>query len=210
QYGSLRSSQYYDENGVALAFRSLDLTIDQSTGLVRESRDMAGLVTLYERDEMGRLTWVKPEVGHGAWIQYVYTRATSSTAPAKVEILHRPNGSETATALARSAIHFESFGRVWKEQRLMPGVGWSSRETRYNGMGWKSQVSEYSADTPAGWTRYLDYDPFGRPRTIRPPDGAGHDVAICYTGVRLVERTTKVGSARDAAGQIVETESTTT
>ncbi|MCP4677687.1 MAG: hypothetical protein GY854_19650, partial [Deltaproteobacteria bacterium] len=30
QYGSLRSSQYYDENGVA--FRSLDLTIDQSTG----------------------------------------------------------------------------------------------------------------------------------------------------------------------------------
>ncbi len=62
---------------------------------------------------------------------------------------------------------------------------------------------------PVDWTQYLDYDIFGRPGTIPPPDGASHDVEISYTGVRLVERRTKVGSSRTAGGQITETESKT-
>jgi len=85
-FGSLASTQYYDEAGVALSFKSLDLTIDRNTGLVSESRDSAGLSTLYEYDTMGRLEWEKPELGHESWTQYVYTPATSATALAKVQI----------------------------------------------------------------------------------------------------------------------------
>ncbi len=61
--------------------------------------------------------------GHGSWTQYVYTPATSATSPAKVEILLRPNGSETATALVRSDVHFESLGRVWKERAAPISIG---------------------------------------------------------------------------------------
>lgn len=87
------------------------------------------------------------------------------------------------------------------------------RETNYNGVGWKSQVSEsYLLNTtPAAWTKYLSYDAFGRPGTVRPPDGQAHDVTFAYYGVRAVDRTVNVGTTYNAAtGTVTEAAATTT
>ena len=65
---------------------------------------------------------------------------------------------------------------------------WNVRETRYNDRGDRESVSELGSPGPGGLTQFLDYDPFGRPGTIRPPDGTDHDVALAYTGVSSTSR----------------------
>jgi len=168
--------------------------------LASSSKDPAGLVTNFEYDAMGRLVWAKPESGHGAWTQYAYTPATSATALAKVQVLQRANGSQTGTILSQEEVAFDSLGRVWKERRLLPGLDWVMRETLYDGAGQRSQVSEWADESTSPfvqhWTKYLDYDPFGRPRTIRPPDGSAHDVTLIYTGDRVVRRKVKVATTK--------------
>jgi RHS repeat-associated protein len=142
----------------------------------------------------------------------VYQTATS-TAPAKVIIRGKGNGSKTAGTITINQLYFDGLGRVSKELNFMPGTLWGVRETQYNGAGWKSQVSEVYplTGTPTAWTKYLSYDAFGRPGTVRPPDGASHDVTFNYFGVRLVERTVKVGTTYNAtAGTVTEATATTT
>src|SRR5262249_49775992 len=95
----------------------------------------------------------------------------------------------------------DSFGRVWWEQTQMPDSN-PSRYTLYNAMGWKTHQSEYSVDQPK-YTLYLNHDPFGRPRTVRPPDGTQHDVTYQYAGDRKVVRTTATG-VYYSGGQVVE------
>ncbi len=207
QYGARATSQY-----AGVSFKSLDRTIDASTGLASSSRDTAGLQTDYEYDPMGRLAWSMPPVGHGAWTEYVYQTATSTT-PAKVIIRRRGNGSKTAGVILPTQLHFDGLGRIWKEQTFLPGSVWGVRETQYNGAGWKSQVSEiYPLNgTPTAWTKYLSYDPFGRPGTVRPPDGQAHDVTFNYYGVRIIERTVNVGTTYNAAtGTVTEAAAKTT
>ncbi|MCP3978409.1 MAG: hypothetical protein GY716_03620, partial [bacterium] len=70
----------------------------------------------------------------------------------------------------------------------------------------RTSVSEIELGTPANKTVYLEYDPFGRPGRIRPPDGSAHDVTFSYAGVRQVARTRQV--ATGAGG--LETPSTVT
>lgn len=207
QAGTLATSEWKTSGGAGLGFKHLDLTVDTNTGLASISRDTAGLATAYEYDAMGRLTWVKPPTGHDGWTEYVYTRATSSTALAKVNVNQRRNGSKTAAVLAQSSVLYDAFGRVWREKRRMPGAVWVTRETKYNGNGWVSSVSETeSATAPTHVTQYLGYDPFGRATTIRPPDGSAHDVTFTYTGVRVTERREKIGTGRNATtGAITET-----
>ena len=55
----------------------------------------------------------------------------------------------------------------------------------------------------AGVTHY-DYDAFGRPTRITPPDGSAHDALLSYAGDRTVTRTVKIGSSRNTSGLIVE------
>ena len=208
--GALATSRYTNDNGTDVGFTSVNLTVDASTGLVAASQAPAGVVTDFEYDALGRLQWEKPASGHGAWSQYVYHRALSAAAPAYVQILRRANGSETGTILAREEVHFDAFGRVWKERRLMPGIGWVERQTLYDGMGHQSRVSEWIVEGGAQhWTDYLNYDARGRPGTIRPPDGSAHDVTLTYTGDRVVRRQVKVGTSRTAQGVTTETTSQT-
>jgi len=164
---------------------------------VQTSRDSAGLATTYEYDTLGRLTAVLPAAGHDGRTRYFYTRATSSSVLAKVDI-HHQNNAGTAT-LAESRILFDALGRVWKEEQRLPG-GWSTRETLYDGLGQKSYVSEQG--TLGEGTSFQEYDPFGRPRRVRPADSVSgsHDVTFTYAGVRSVTRTVKV--ATSAAGEV--------
>jgi hypothetical protein len=190
QYGAGNLSQYYDAAGNALSFKSLDTDIDLSSGLVKKSRDTSLIGTSYEYDTLGRLTAVKPDTGHDGWTIYTYSRSLGASSPAQVQVSRQPNGG--GTALAESIIKYDSFGRVWQEHTKMPDGTWSIRQTSYNPLHWKTQVTEQG--NTAKKTEYLNYDPFGRPATIRPPDGSTHDVALSYLGVRKVSRTSKVGN----------------
>ena len=212
QFGARRTAQYRDANtsvsGTLLSHKHLDLDVDQNTGLVRVSRDSAGLATTFEYDNMSRLTWTKPAAGHGAWVQNVYGNATSASSLAQVTTIQRPNGSTTGV-LAERVVTFDSFGRPWRDREKLPDGSWNVQETRYDGMGRKSMVSSrepYSAfSSPSNWTTYT-YDWSGRLLRERPPDGAAHDVTYSYTGTRLVQRTTPIATSTTAESAVTVTE----
>ncbi len=188
-----RTSQYVNAAGSPLSFKVRDEEIDPNTGLVRLSRDGAGLATSFEYDPSGRLTWEMPETGHDGWTERFYTSA-SPTAGASILVRRRANGSKSAVVQSQSLVVFDGLGRLAQEQQRLPGGAWSVRETRYDGAGNRTWVSELQSGTPTKATQFLDFDAFGRPRTVRPPDGSGHDVTLSYAGVRSVSRTAKVGT----------------
>jgi YD repeat-containing protein len=145
QYGVRMLSQYFDAAGNPLSFKSLDTDVDPGTGLVKTSRDTSGIITNYDYDAMGRLTGVKPEPGHDGWTIYTYTRATSASALAQVQISRQVNGG--GASLAESFVKYDAFGRVWQEQTRMPDATLSTRQTSYNALHWKTQVTEQGSAT---------------------------------------------------------------
>jgi RHS repeat-associated protein len=179
-------------------FKTLDLTIDPSTGLASRSRDAAGLETAFTYDSMGRPLTADP--AGDLMTTYTYRLASSASSLARVTVARVT--SPGAPAAAESRIDFDAFGRPVKEEQRMPDGSFSARQTVYNALGWKTFVSEQGS--PFG-TTFLNFDPFGRPGTIRPADGAAHDVTISYAGVRQVSRTAKVATSSTA-----ETSQTTT
>ena len=202
--GVRATSAWVSSSGAALAGGSiLNLTIDPSSGLPTSTTDTAGVKTDLVYDALGRPTWERPTPGNGAWTEYKWTKATSATAQAKVEIFKRPNGSTTAS-LAQSRIYFDPFGRPWRDQVLGADGTWSTVDTGWNSMGWKRSVTEREPVAPTDWTQFKDFDPFGRPRTIQPPDGTGHNVTLAYAGVRIVSRSVNVKTGAS------ETSATTT
>jgi len=68
----------------------------------------------------------------------------------------------------------------------------STVETDYG--GWKSQTSvpHAESDTPF-WTKFADYDPFGRPGKTTSPDNK--DTTFSRTGARKVSRTVSVATS---------------
>ncbi len=194
QFGVRASSQYSGAN-----FFSLNQTVDGSTGLTVQSRDASSIITDYEYDTLGRLTWIKPEAGNfDGWMEYVYSRALSPSALANVLVRRRNNGSQTAAVQAQSQIFFDALGRVWQEKQLLPSGSFNVRETLYDAAGHKASVSELQTGTPTKKMQFLNYDPFGRAKTIRPADGASHDVTFNFFGTRVVERTVKIGTTTGA------------
>lgn len=205
---ALATSRHYD-GSTPLPFYSAKRDVDPRTGLVAKSYDISDIGTSYEYDLLGRLTWVKPDTGHDGTTEYKYTRATTSSALAKLEILRRGNEIFTGNAMAESFIDFDGFGRVTSESRRLPGTSsWSSRATKYNAQGLLLSVSEWG--NSAKKTTYGSYDAFGRPGTITPPDGAAHAVGFQYTGDREVKRTTKVATDIGDLDVIIESDSITT
>jgi len=205
QYGALASSQYSGST-----FKHLDRTIDVS-GLLRSVRDSAGIQTDFEYVNFER-TWEKPAPGHDGWVEYVHTNATSATAPANVLVRRRGNGpSGSTTVLANETYVWDALGRLHQEQRLLPAGSWSKRITLYDGAGHVASVSERHASGTPKVTSYQSYDPFGRPRTIVPPDGIGHKVDLAYLGARQTQRTVRIGTTYNAtAGTVNNTLATTT
>ncbi|HEX4496051.1 MAG TPA: hypothetical protein VIE43_10330, partial [Thermoanaerobaculia bacterium] len=201
--GGVRATSQY----VGTSFYALDQTIDVSSGLPLSSRDAAGIQTAFEYDFLGRPTWSKPDVGQGGWTEYLYTPANpTGSVRANVIVRRRDNGSKSAAILGVNIVTFDYFGRVYQEQRRLPGgATYNKRVTLYDGAGHKASVSELTSGSGSNVTSYQNYDPFGRPGTIQPPDGASHDVTMTYTGVRQVSRAVKIATAVGS-----ETSATTT
>ena len=206
QFGVLATSQY---NGAT--FKHLDRTIDVS-GLVQSVRDSAGIQTVFEYDSAGRRIWEKPATGHDGWVEYVHTNATSATAPATVQVRRRGNGSAgSGTVLANQLYVWDALGRLERVQTLLPSGQWSKRITLYDGAGNVASVSELHTSGTPKVTSYQNYDPFGRPRLIVPPDGTAHQIDRAYLGARRTQRTVRIGTAYNAtSGNVTESLATTT
>ena len=199
----LRATSQY----AGTSFFALDQTIDAGTGLVSASRDSAGIQTAFEYDSLGRMTWAKPDMGQGGWTQYVYAPANPvGSAQAIVTVRRRDNGSKAAAILAVNLVSFDYFGRVYQEQRRLPGGTFNKRETLYDGAGNKASVSELTTGAATSKTSFLNYDPFGRPGAIQPPDGASHNVTMTYRGARQIDRAVKIATAVGSEAAATTTE----
>ncbi len=173
-------------SGTAFSFLASDESVDPNTGLTISSRDTAGLETTYGYDSIGRLTTMQP--AQEARTDYVYTLPTdvNPNVTPQVQVL-RKNGAVT---LAESRYLYDGLGRLWREQKRIPNQGLQIRETLYDGMGHAISVSELGSTTKK--TESLDFDPFGRFRRLRLPDG--HESQILYGGDRSVTRKTDIGT----------------
>jgi hypothetical protein len=210
QYGALANSRFYTATGQTFDQKFVDQDIDQNTGLAKTRRDTSGLATLYEYDAIGRITWAKPAAGQGAWKQYRYTAASGPGESGRLTIYNDvPNGGGPNAYTARQEIA-DSFGRPWQEKRFTEENVWVKRYTLHNAQGWLTDESEYSAAEPR-YKKYLNLDPFGRARTVSPPDGALHNITYEYAGVRSVKRTVPTAvSYNKTTGQINEQPRSTT
>jgi RHS repeat-associated protein len=223
QYGALKYSRYHDGSGNPLSFFTLDLDINQNTGLPTASRDTAGVQTNIEYDSRGRIAWLKPQTANpagGAWVEYTYTNFSGGGSPtrARARALSHPNNQPTGTPLAGEEYEYDWLGRLAVEKRLLPTQSWpasgpcttqcNQRLTTYNAMGWKDSVSEWQGYNPATvyTTLYVNFDPFGRPGIIRPPDGSAHDVTLTYAGIRSVARTVKIATAQGSETAVTSSE----
>ncbi len=200
-FGTRATTQYESAVGQSIGFLSLDQTIDASTGLPSSSKDTAEIRTDYEYEEQGRIEWIKPEAGHGAWVNYLYDTADSAGDLARVVVFTRPNGS-TGGLITKQEVHFDALGRVHLERDWRGGTAWNTVETRYDAMGNKTDVSTpYAGASATGWTRFDDYDPFGRAKKITAPDGL--ESTLNYFGNRTVNRTVRVAAGTGANPSLV-------
>jgi len=198
QYGSLATARF-----AGTPYPTANLTNDKNTGYPEESRDPAERVTKYEYDSLGRIT--KLTLPDDTTSSYSYPPATSLQ-PARAEAVTKAAGSEAK--LTHQLYEFDGFGRVVKEKSLTASGAYNLREITWNALNWKLSVSETVADgtSAANLTTY-EYDGFGRPVTITPPDqndSVDHKVTITYTGVSAIERTQSVGQSFNADGTVKE------
>lgn len=219
--GTRESSRYRDpSSGNPMPFFSYEADIDASTGLPLNEYDISGYRTKLTYDALGRILTIEPRgpagtgvSEAGAMTSYTYPSAGGASG-ARVEVtVECPTGSGTGCSGVEYAYReyvFDGFGRVKIERKRSFNGAEVRRDFRYNALGWKTRVYEWDDDGTSEadhWTSYSNFDAFGRPGTITPPDGSAHNVTLAYTGVRKVERTSKVHTT---LGGSSETNSTTT
>lgn len=191
QHGALKTSQFSTSAG-AVVLKHVDRTIDPNTGRVSSEKDPTGLSTAYVFDNLGRILQIKPQ--EDAWIGYSYTAPITGSAVTRIRT--HPNGNFAAPQLTDLEIVFDDLGRVRRERRRMPGGVWARRTRFYDGLSQLTDLSEWQVDAAqTAWNRYRNYDPFGRPGHIDPPEGQTHRITFSYTGDRVAVRSATVGTA---------------
>ncbi len=178
QFGKLVQTTPRHPDGTDGPFPTYDVDLDPSTGRIVGQRDRAGYETTFDYDDAGRLRSVIPQ--DGARVEYDYINAAAAM-PSKRIVRFETNGGVEIT---RGETFYDDFGRPRLQRRLLPDDTFSERETNINGRGWTTSVSQWG--DLAKVTEYHNFDPFGRAGTIRPPEGADHDVRITRLGEREV------------------------
>lgn len=184
-YDVLARTRPYQPNGTPGPFLTHDVDVDPLSGVILASRSPAGFETTYGYDAAGRLMTMTPQ--DGASLTTTITNPTA-TETAKVSAVV----AFGAQVFREEEDILDSFGREVEKRRKMPDGSWASRHREINVRGWLLAASEWNAPTVV--TQYLGHDPFGRPGTIRPPEGASHDVDISYQGIREVTVASSVSS----------------
>ena len=199
RWGALESVKY-----AAASHYEQRRDIDPSTGLPSKIYDVADVGTSLTYDGMDRVTWLKPDVGHDSWQQYVYQKASGTTPPRVFS--YQYNNNSTTSPLVEERFYYDGIGRLLQEHRKMAGAtSFSIRESKYNGVGWLTERTTWTTNpATAGKTIYSNFDAFGRPKYVDPPEGSHHRVEYFYSGDRRVARQYWVGYARAAAGNVAE------
>jgi RHS repeat-associated protein len=182
--GALSTSQY---SGVP--FRSVDHYIDGASGLVLQSKDVAGVATTYAYDALGRLT--SSQTGQSAPTIYTYSPASSASSLAHLHVEQQPAGVPASLRPQRD-LSFDALGRLVREDLRMANGTTSSRAYAYDALGRTTAVSEQG--NPSLLTQ-MTYDVFDRSTSITAPDG--HTTSISYLGTRQVSRTVSIGEQYD-------------
>lgn len=179
------------------SFLTIDHDLDAASGLVRTSRDTAGLATTYRYDLFGRLVEVRPPAQ--AWTRYLYQPAASPPR-ADVEVWGynvTPSPSPVSDALRDDHHYYDGLGRLILSKTRMPSASgvpeWATTVTAYDGFGRVSSVSmpttrttsAYETIAPSNVTTY-GWDVLGRPVSTLAPDGTATRVAYSGTRARTV------------------------
>jgi RHS repeat-associated protein len=205
QFGVRKTSTYINSAGAPLSFKSLDLTIDPSTGLPNANRDSAGKQTTFSYDTLGRLTTIDPTDD----LLTISSYCTATSVPTcgsgvRAQAIMARRATVNGTDVTASRLRFDDWGRLINEAQRMPPAGnFESRSFSYNVLGWNTFTSEQGS---AFGTSFQLQDAFGRPRRIRPPDGSAHDVTLSYQGVRQISQTVKVATSTTAETSAITTE----
>ena len=174
---------YYDPGIGATDYVFYDADLDSHTGLPRTLRDPNGLATELTYDPLGRLAGAVPE--EGARIEVTYEPPAAGAGARVTTIARSHDGAEV---LAEAGIELDDFGaRPARERRRQPDGSAEGvlveRETVRNARGWLESRSTWGLGFRI---EFLEHDPFGRPRRVRPPDSLapdyGHDLEIEYFG----------------------------
>jgi len=176
QFGGRSTSQYKDA-----PFKTLDLVIDRNTGLIDESRDVAGILTENSYDKFGRLTEAKTNGKATAKITY------DTIARPPVTIAQALDPANNAV-LTDKRFYYDPWGRVMQSREQMDG-GWATVNTTYDVMGrnFTSSLPEFRSTgsheffTPAALATTL-YDLYGRMTSVTNPDTS--KVEYAYQGLR--------------------------
>jgi RHS repeat-associated protein len=192
----------------------LDLVIDAPSGLPSTTKDSAGFATTLDYDAMYRLKSETPS-DSSAFTRYTYYPIGY---PVSVDVNKCVAASNCVGTdkLTRETYQFDSFGRIYKEKRLLSTGVLATRLTKYDNEGRKLRVGEWVDDTTivnentVPSTVYSNYDAFNRPGTITGADGSA--VTLTYAGVRVVNRTAAIatGVLPGGTGQAAETSQMTT
>ncbi len=157
----------------------LDVDIDQNTGLPSASRDSAGHLTTFVRDDMGRLKSSSPAGDATTTIDY----RVGGFVPPLIE-------ASVGGTLGRKKWALDGVGRVAGTGTSLPANQESSTLTLFNALGWATFVTEPGSSKG---TKYSGFDPFGRPALVEAADGKV--TRLDYKGNRVVLRTSRVWSA---------------
>jgi len=200
----LKTSRWFEPGVGGLPFFTADRDIDCDSGLVKTSRDTAGLATTYTYDALGRVTKETPGAG-AASTSYIYSPETANSR-AKVAILRK---NAAGTVLSGGQMELDGFGRVTQETRDLPGGAQAERTSSYTAQGELFARTEWHAPNAAtGTTIFGLIDPFGRPHRVFLPDGT--QIEIGYDGVRRRTVDVPIATGFDLAGEPVLTTARTT
>ncbi|MCP3938758.1 MAG: hypothetical protein GY708_25705, partial [Actinomycetia bacterium] len=188
-FGALASSSYVDPCDGSLVLKVADHDIDANTGLVKVSRDSAGVATSFVYDSMARLVRQQPQDDAWTITTYDLPGPTSSDSP-ELKVEQCENGVTDCSddLLAWRHTIYDGLGRLNREEIQYPaatGVATAFREMTYNAMGWKTSTSLW--DAPSETTDFT-YDRFGRVLTIEPPDPSLAPTVLRYRGEQRIER----------------------
>ena len=205
QHGAAAETGWLNTGG-SVFLRTTSATIDVSTGASSSSAGVNDFTETLTYDAMARPTAVIPPAGHGGGSTIVYTPADLTASPVTQATKTVTVTDASGATLAETRTTFDAFGRKSKVEKRVNG-GWEARTYVYDAMGRRTQ--RLTADGKV--VKKLDFDPFGRPAIVRPPEGSVHDKILTYAG-RDVTETVVIGKSWDEITQsvIFTTRTTTT